>query len=783
MRKHFLLLAVMLLLIAVGARADSIRIWEADSGLGGIADKATINSYLDNLKAHSVNGVWIQVELYSDGAVNYKKTTLSKLPTAKKFTTGQWADDDFLAYVISQARSRGMKPMIKFHGSNHAAWDKHPDWRKRDSNGKEVLWNGTLKNFCVNSPYWDTMFMPMVKEIAANYDVDGFYLDTCQVAYETSDCCFCPFCKARFEKETGKKLPAKSVDKANWADPLVKQYAVKRVEWVNSFYEKYSQAVREVKPTAEILLNASGGYNSYKDTVSSRHAGAYVTSLTPEPVSTPRMYAAVRNQALVKAKQKPASEDDLASEDMVTAMDHYGYMQFTTKLMLADGGLKPVVPFSRYWFTDESGMASTNVAIKEIESAVGAGAKGWCFFGYLAHALETGAAKKGAWADPKFAEYLKDLATGPRSQWIADWQPDSRVAILVDRDASFWNADYWDGFKDIGRLYSFLQYERKFSISLLSTGEPNLPGFRGTGYKLTKEMLSQYNLIFCPGLDYATVEDLQALKDYYDSGGKLIIMGPVGTHGTGIGKSLESDAYRLLGLCTVGGPTPSGFIKPITAQSPVFMRPGGFTGPQGTFRYSADKETALSYDIKYDESKYEILAHEFADNGKRVAMLYGRDSHFDLRKGAIAYVNTAMMREVTPDMLIVLMNMSVVVSGRTDTLFPVGFTAKSSVNAFRSADGMTRYFHIFTPDGETDETLRVRANPNTYPVKAEIIINGGQPKSIPIVEASREPEPNEMVVSTKGSGTLNPGPLPAGFAVIRVEYEHRDFGAPKPVPK
>ena len=143
-RKSLSLLAVIMLLGGM-LRADEVRIWEADSGLGSITDKAKINSYLDNLTSHSVNGVWVQVELYTAGTVNYKKTTLSKLPTDKKFTTGQWANDDFLSYMISQAKPRGMKVMVKLHGSNHAAWDKHPDWRKLDVNGKPVLWGAVRK--------------------------------------------------------------------------------------------------------------------------------------------------------------------------------------------------------------------------------------------------------------------------------------------------------------------------------------------------------------------------------------------------------------------------------------------------------------------------------------------------------------------------------------------------------------------------------------------------------------------------------------------------------------
>ena len=112
-------------------------LWEADSTLGGIANKAEIARYLDNLQARGINGLWVQVELYSDGTVNYKKTSVSGLPTAEKFKTGEWASDDFLTYMIGQARSRGMSVMIKFHGSNNAAWDKNPDWRMVTARGRK----------------------------------------------------------------------------------------------------------------------------------------------------------------------------------------------------------------------------------------------------------------------------------------------------------------------------------------------------------------------------------------------------------------------------------------------------------------------------------------------------------------------------------------------------------------------------------------------------------------------------------------------------------------------
>ncbi len=775
MRKSLSLLAVIVCMLSamLSLRADGIRIWEADSGLGNIADKAKITSYLDNLKAHSVNGLWVQVELYNDGTVNYKKTTLSKLPTAQRFTTGQWANDDFLSYMISQAKARGMKVMVKLHGSNHAAWDKHPDWRKRDSKGKEVLWGRALKNFCVNSPYWDQIFFPMVKEIAQNYDIDGIYLDTCQVAYEGDDACFCQACKARFEKETGKKLPLKPVDQKNWADPLVKQHAIKRVEWVNRFYEKFSKAVTAAKPGIEVMLNVSGGYNSYKDTVSSRHAASCVTTVTPEPVETPRMYAGVTNRSLIKAKQKPRDENELAFDEIVPSMNRYGNMEFVTKLMIADGNRKPVVPFSRLWFTydDIPGMGPVDLEINQIESAIGAGAKGWCFFGYLAHALETGAAKTGTWTNPKFEAYLKDITSGPMSKWLADMEPDSRIGILVSPDASFWNAGYWERFKDIGRLFAFLQFQRKVSTAIIAASEPDIPGFGDTGYKLTKDILSRYRLVIVPGLDYISVADMQTLKDYYDGGGKIIFMGAMGRHGKFLGGDTTDDAYRLFGLTTVGDPVPSGFLKPTQGNHPMFMAMG--TGKARIFRYASDKYDALSYKLKFNDT-WDVLAEEVTDTETRPAMLYTRDSRFDPNNGAIGYVNTDMTRSFTSDGWMLMSNLIVVVPSRVDSLMVAKMSPTSSVNAFASADRMARYVHIFTPEGEHGYYhVRLRAESNVYPISAEVIANGGEPRPLAIIQGNRDPGPGECMVTPGGHCTINPGDLSPGFAMIKVVYEQR----------
>ena len=768
MSKRIAILLMALTILIISAHAQGPFLWEADSGLGGITDKVKIGEYLDNLKTHSINGVWVQVELYGEGAVNYKKATLSGLPTAEKFKTGQWADDDFLAYVIAQAKQRGMQVMIKFHGSNHLAWDQHPDWRKLDSKGKETLWSGRLKNFCVNSPYWDKMFFPMLKEIAANYEVDGFYLDTCQVAYETDDSCFCPQCKARFQQESGKALASQPVSSKNWTNPLVKQYAVKRVEWLNKFYEKYRQTIDEAKPGATALLNVSGGYNTYKDTVSGRHAGKYVTHMTPEPVNTPRMWAVVRNRQLEQAGQKPMDENELARENLIPWMSRYGYMEFMVKTMLADGAGKPVLPISRFWFIDDSGMGPLELEKWQIESAIAGGAKGYCFFGYLAGAFATGKTKGSTWEDPKFVEYLKDLTTGPRSKWIADMQPDPRVGVFYDRDADFWTGDYWQRLRSVGGVYAALHYLSKVPVGLIAASEPDADGFGKSGYKLDPASLDKYDIIYVPGLNYVCAEDVQALKAYAERGGQLILMGAIGRHGKFLGEPNLDEAYRILGVSTPGKPEPSGFLVD-PAQHPVMMTSSSFTGPMDTSRVSNDKNAALTYEPKYDDG-WDVLVWEVNDNGRRPSMLSkeGADN-------TLVYVNSDMTSDFSVEMRSFLQNMAVVLTGRSTSIMAYEFSREASINTFKSADGMRRYVHILTPNGEkAGAEIRLPPDKDRYPIAGEIIVNGGGPKRIEMLGPDIV-EQDKMSAGKMGTALYRVPKLPPGFAMIKIQYEEREM--------
>ncbi|HUV03632.1 MAG TPA: beta-galactosidase [Armatimonadota bacterium] len=764
------LLGIISAFLSAPACADQQFLWAADTSLGGIADKAKIGACLDSLEAHGVSAIWVQVEFPGEGTVSYKKTTLSGLRTAAKFKTGNWADDDFLSYVIDQARSRGMKVIVLLHGSSRSAWDANPDWRKRDSKGREVL-SGGLENFCTNSPYWDNVFFPMLREIAANYDVHGFCLDTSQVALDTYDSCFCAACKARFEKETGKTLPLKPVDRAKWVNPTVKLHAIKRVEWSNRLFERFSQEVGKAKPGTLVLLKVNGRHDSYKDAVCARHADKYATCVTPELGATPRGYAVARNEARKKAGQPLLDEGDLARQEVVLGMNRYGYYEFMLKRALADGGGKPMIPISEYWFAEQASgyMGPLELEIAQIELAITAGAKGYCFSGSLASALAENKSAGTTWQNPEYIAYLKDLTAGERAKWIADMQPDSRVAILCDREADFWAGDGSRLVKSAGALFAALQYWRKTPVTIVSPSEPDQPGFGQSGYRLTADALARYDLVIAAGLDYVSRADLQTLREYLDKGGRLLIMGAIGRHGKFLGQPISDDAYEILGITTVGDPEPSGFVLP-AAQHPVFMVPKGFTGPMGTFRISDDKYDALSYKPKFGDG-WEVLANEVNDNGRRAAILV---KETETGAGNIGYLNSDMVGGFSSEMLRILANMVVFTTGRSTSIVPLSFSETASINAFKSSDGLTRYIHISTLDGESEVQFRIRADKGAFPVSAEIILGNGKTKPLLITQANRAPEPGEMIISQSGHGLLKLSGIEPPSAIVKIKYEARE---------
>ena len=89
---------------------------------------------------------------------------------------------------------------------------------------------------------------PMV-EIASNYDIDGIQYDF--IRYPNSQGCFCPRCRALFEKETEKTV-------ADWPKDVLKdgkrydEWVEFRCRRISAIVERVSTKIRQVNPKAKI---------------------------------------------------------------------------------------------------------------------------------------------------------------------------------------------------------------------------------------------------------------------------------------------------------------------------------------------------------------------------------------------------------------------------------------------------------------------------------------------------------------------------------------------------
>lgn len=410
-----------------------------------------------------------------------------------------------------------------------------------------------------------------------------------------------------------------------------------------------------------------------------------------------------------------------AEDQVVAGMTRYGYHEFIVKATLGGRGS------SACFLAQLEGVPAADEAVAALRE------------------------------DPQYTKYLNALKSGETAKWIADMRPDARTAILCGRDTARKPAARPEEFQSLAGLFAFLQFRRRIPVRIVFSGEATQSESDKTARRFDAGTLAGCDLVIAPGLAFVDRNDLQVLRAYVARGGNLLILGG----------PIPDEAYGILGITTVGGAEPSGFVLP-AATHPVFTVPGGFTGPFGSFRVSEDKHDALTYKPKLGDG-WEVLAHEATDSGKRPCIVLKETT-----AGSVGYVNSKMVGAFTTEMSQVLANMVVVARGTAGPVLPVGFSSSSSVNAFKSADGLTRYFHMFTLDGESGTTMRVRADPGTYPVSARIILGGGGPVPLKKVTESRKLGPGEMLVVSSGNAVVSLPDVEPHFAVIEIKYEKRE---------
>jgi hypothetical protein len=135
----------------------------------------------------------------------------------------QLKDRDLFGELARAARDLGLVVLARMDSSkaHEDLYRAHPDWFAVDADGRPMR-NGEFYLTCINGPYYLQFIPGILREIIERSRPDGF-ADNSWSGVDRNSICQCANCAAKFEKYSGKKLPAVR----DWNDAGYRQW----IEW------------------------------------------------------------------------------------------------------------------------------------------------------------------------------------------------------------------------------------------------------------------------------------------------------------------------------------------------------------------------------------------------------------------------------------------------------------------------------------------------------------------------------------------------------------------------
>ncbi|MBC7328516.1 family 10 glycosylhydrolase [bacterium] len=207
------------------------------------------------LKEHNFNAIIVNM-LWAGLAYYHSEV----LPVADEVR----AKGDQIAQCLSACKKYGIECHIWKVNWNLANAPKEFVERLRregrlqmDRFGKEVLW------LCPSHPENFKLELESMLEVVRKYDIDGIHFD--YIRYPDANSCYCPACKARFEKEKGVLV-------SNWPEDVIsgqyKQlYADWRREQITRLVKAVSEEAKKLKPSLKISAAVFADYPSCRESV------------------------------------------------------------------------------------------------------------------------------------------------------------------------------------------------------------------------------------------------------------------------------------------------------------------------------------------------------------------------------------------------------------------------------------------------------------------------------------------------------------------------------------
>lgn len=145
--------------------------------------------------------------------------------------------------VVALCHKAGLRYITYYWAQREpkALADEHPEWRSVNAAGKQTGY------FCVNTPYRQLLKDRCV-ELVTDVGVDGVFFD---MFHARADECYCPACKDKFRRASGKEPPLKE----DFGSLLWQQWVDFKYRTIEEALLEINRAIKAARPQAALVAN------------------------------------------------------------------------------------------------------------------------------------------------------------------------------------------------------------------------------------------------------------------------------------------------------------------------------------------------------------------------------------------------------------------------------------------------------------------------------------------------------------------------------------------------
>ena len=161
-------------------------------------------------------------------------------------------DRDLIAEIIDACKRRGLTYVAYLSvDSDERAYVEHPEWRPQQADGTPLEDKSGMPRLCENTPF-GAYLAEYVKELAANYEIGGMFLDGLGL-YQAPEYCYCKWCREGFREAYGVEAPTAPFD-----DPELRlKWIAYRAVSIRNILARIRAAMHAVKPGMPVLASFS----------------------------------------------------------------------------------------------------------------------------------------------------------------------------------------------------------------------------------------------------------------------------------------------------------------------------------------------------------------------------------------------------------------------------------------------------------------------------------------------------------------------------------------------